>query len=147
RDDWKPEIRSMLEGFVDRTPGSTVEEKEFSLVWHHRRVDPEMGALRARELNDALLHRMANLGLVTLEGNKVIEVKNAGVDKGTAVSKWLETREWDFVLSCGDDATDEDVFARLPTGAHSLKLGMGPTQAEYNVATPGDVRSLLADFL
>ena len=147
RDDWKQEIRSMLESFVDRTPGSTIEEKEFSLVWHHRRVDPEMGSLRARELNDALLHRMANLGLVTLAGNRVIEVKNAGVDKGTAVSKWLESRNWDFVLSFGDDATDEDVFARLPEGAHSIRVGMGPTQAECNVTTPESVRSLLAEFV
>ncbi|MFQ5658096.1 MAG: bifunctional alpha,alpha-trehalose-phosphate synthase (UDP-forming)/trehalose-phosphatase [Candidatus Methylomirabilales bacterium] len=147
RNDWKPEISSILEWFVDRTPGASVEEKEFSLVWHYRRVDPDMAALRARELTDRLRHHVANLGLAALEGNKVVEVRNAGVDKGTAVQKWLQSREWDFVLSVGDDVTDEDVFGRLPDTAHSLKVGMGPTKAARSVAAPEDVRSLLAEFV
>ncbi|MFQ6013392.1 MAG: bifunctional alpha,alpha-trehalose-phosphate synthase (UDP-forming)/trehalose-phosphatase [Thermoplasmata archaeon] len=147
RNDWKPEIRSTLEWFVDRTPGSSVEEKDFSLVWHYRRVDPDMAPLRARELRDTILDHVADLGLVALEGNKVVEVKNAGVDKGTAVQKWLQSREWDFILSVGDDVTDEDVFDRLPDTAYSLKVGMGPTKARHSVAAPVDVRSLLAEFV
>ncbi|MFQ5908090.1 MAG: bifunctional alpha,alpha-trehalose-phosphate synthase (UDP-forming)/trehalose-phosphatase [Thermoplasmata archaeon] len=147
RNDWKPEIRSTLEWFVDRTPGSSVEEKDFSLVWHYRRVDPDMAPLRARELKDTLIDHVADLGLVALEGNKVVEVKNAGVDKGTAVQKWLQSREWNFILSVGDDVTDEDVFNRLPDNAHSLKVGMGPTKAGHSVAAPEDVRSLLKEFI
>ena len=147
RNDWKPEIRSTLEWFVDRTPGSSVEEKDFSLVWDYRRVDPDMAPLRARELKDALLYQVANLGLVVLEGSKGVEVKNAGVDKGTAVQKWFQSREWDFILSVGDDVTDEDVFGRLPDTAYSLKVGMGPTKAGHSVAAPEDVRSLLAEFI
>lgn len=72
--------------------------------------------------------------------------QNAGVDKGTAVEKWLQDREWDFIISVGDDVTDEDVFARLPDTAHSLKVGMGPTKAEGSFGTPQDVRSLLGGF-
>ncbi len=56
RDDWKAEILPILEWYTDRTPGSSVEEKDFSLVWHYRGVDPEMGTLRARELMDTLHH-------------------------------------------------------------------------------------------
>jgi trehalose 6-phosphate synthase/phosphatase len=146
RDDWKPEVRSVLEWFVDRTPGSFVEEKEFSLVWHYRGVDPEMAPLRTRELRDRLRDQVTSLGLVALEGNKVVEVKDRGVDKGTAVSKWLKGEDWDFILSAGDDVTDEEVFNRLPADAHSLKVGMEPTKAHHRVAAPEDVRSLLVEF-
>jgi trehalose 6-phosphate synthase/phosphatase len=31
----------ILEHFVDRTPGSFVEEKKYGLVWHYRMAEPE----------------------------------------------------------------------------------------------------------
>ncbi|NIT13140.1 MAG: bifunctional alpha,alpha-trehalose-phosphate synthase (UDP-forming)/trehalose-phosphatase, partial [Candidatus Dadabacteria bacterium] len=48
-DSWKDEIRSILEMYVDRTPGSFLEEKEFSLVWHYRKVDPSLAKERVGE--------------------------------------------------------------------------------------------------
>ena len=81
-DDWKEEIRPILEVFVDRTPGSFIEEKDFSLVWHFRKVDPALSIVRVGELKDVLLHITANLNVGVLEGNKVIEVKDTGINKG-----------------------------------------------------------------
>lgn len=53
--DWKKEILPVLEVYVDRTPGSFIEEKELSLVWHYRNCDAELAAVRAKELKDVLL--------------------------------------------------------------------------------------------
>ena len=44
---WKDEIRPILDIYVDRTPGSFIEEKDFSLVWHYRKAMPELGSVRA----------------------------------------------------------------------------------------------------
>ena len=52
--DWKPLIQPILETYVDRTPGTFIEEKNYSLVWHYRKSEPEQGALRANELKDEL---------------------------------------------------------------------------------------------
>jgi trehalose-6-phosphatase len=35
---------------LDRTPGSFIEEKEFSLVWHFRSIEPEFADWLATEL-------------------------------------------------------------------------------------------------
>ena len=48
--DWKKEIMPVLEMYVQRTPGSFIEEKDFSLVWHYRKVETGLGELRTREL-------------------------------------------------------------------------------------------------
>ncbi len=40
---WKQTVRPILQHFVDRTPGSFIEEKEFALVWHFRSIEPEFG--------------------------------------------------------------------------------------------------------
>ena len=57
--DWKTEILPVLEVYVDRTPGSFIEEKELSLVWHYRNCDAELAAVRAKELKDVLLNLTA----------------------------------------------------------------------------------------
>src|SRR5690606_4469225 len=35
RTDWKETIRPVIESFVDRTPGTFIEEKQYSLAWHY----------------------------------------------------------------------------------------------------------------
>jgi trehalose 6-phosphate synthase/phosphatase len=146
-DDWKEEIKPVLELYVDRTPGSFIEEKDYSLVWHYRKVDPALASARARELKDALLHLTANLNLGVLEGNRVIEIKNIGINKGQVALRWIPKEDWDFILAIGDDWTDEDVFHVLPESAYSIKVGSFPSRAKFNVDSIKDVRSLLHDLV
>jgi trehalose 6-phosphate synthase/phosphatase len=141
--EWKQEIRPLLEVYVDRTPGSFIEEKEFSLVWHYRKADPELASLRARELKNALLHLCANLNLGVLEGAKVVEIKSANVNKGRAALRWLAKREWEFIMAAGDDWTDEDIFNVLPQRAYSLKVGFAPSKAKFNLENVEEIKSLL----
>jgi trehalose 6-phosphate synthase/phosphatase len=140
---WKDEIRPLLRVYVDRTPGSFLEEKEFSLVWHYRRANPELATVRVNELREALRDLTSNLNVGVLEGNKVLEVKNAGINKGTAALRWLGEHPWDFVLAVGDDWTDEDTFEILPETAYSVKVGLYPSRARFNVSSTSDVRRLL----
>ena len=146
KNDWKEQIKPILELYVDRTPGSFIEEKEFSLVWHYRKSDPELAEIRARELKDALLHLTANLKLEVLEGSKVIEIKDAGINKGRAALRWIQKEKWDFILAIGDDRTDEDVFAVLPKSAYSIKVGLSASQAKFNVDSQEDIRKLLREL-
>ncbi len=47
RGDWKEQMRPILEWYEDRTPGSFIEEKDFSLVLHYWKTDPRLSSLRA----------------------------------------------------------------------------------------------------
>ncbi|MEW6771291.1 MAG: bifunctional alpha,alpha-trehalose-phosphate synthase (UDP-forming)/trehalose-phosphatase [Bacillota bacterium] len=144
--EWKEEIRPILEFFADRTPGSFIEEKEFALVFHYRKAEPELGSLRARELMNHLVELTANLHLQVLEGSKVIEVKNIGINKGKAALRWVTGDKWDFVLAVGDDWTDEDIFAALPDTAYSIKVGLSPSQARFSLLSHKEVLSLLSEL-
>ena len=141
--EWKEEVRPVLELCVDRTPGSFIEEKGFSLAWHYREANPKLGDLRARELVNDLLNLTANLDLHVLEGNKVVEVKNTVVNKGRAATHWLAKEKWGFILAIGDDLTDEDVFRVLPDTAWSVKVRFSTSIAKYNLGSPGEVTDLL----
>jgi len=141
--DWKDEVHPILESWVDRTPGSFIEEKEFSLVWHYRKANPRLGELRARELINNLSNTVASLNLQVLEGSKVVEVKNAGINKGRAALKWISREKWDFILALGDDWTDEDTFKALPSTAWSIKVRFGASAARFRLSSPSKATSLL----
>ncbi|MFB6319009.1 bifunctional alpha,alpha-trehalose-phosphate synthase (UDP-forming)/trehalose-phosphatase [Saccharicrinis sp. FJH54] len=143
--DWKSFIRPVMELYVDRTPGSFIEEKNYSLVWHYRKADHELGAMRALEIKDELTSMIANLSLEIMEGSKVIEIKNSGVNKGRAAEKLLlnSNEQFDFILGAGDDWTDEYLFERLPESAVTIKVGIVNTQAKYKVDNFKAVRSFL----
>jgi len=148
RNDWKREMRPVLELYVVRTAGSFIEEKDYSLVWHYRRADNDLGVERAREMLSHLTFMTANTDLQVMEGNKVIEIKNAGINKGAAAARWLERYPADFVLALGDDRTDEDTFRVLPAQAYSVRVGTGARSlARFNIASPTEVRQLLRKLL
>lgn len=143
---WKPEIRELLEAFVDRTPGSFIEEKDYSLVWHYRKVDKDMGAMRTHELVDRLSHIISQYHLQLLEGNKVIEVKNWEINKGRATSRWLKADKYDFVIAMGDDYTDEDIFRALEPEHFSIKVGTAQSLARFHLKTVDQVHELLENL-
>ena len=78
----------MLEHFVNRTPGSFIEEKEYSLVWHYRRSAPEFGEWLARELVAMLEGMLADTELRAIRGRKIVEVKPLWIHKGAAVERF-----------------------------------------------------------
>ncbi|GAA3968834.1 bifunctional alpha,alpha-trehalose-phosphate synthase (UDP-forming)/trehalose-phosphatase [Hymenobacter antarcticus] len=148
RNDWKRELRPVLEVYVARTAGSFIEEKDYSLVWHYRRADAELGPVRARELLSHLSFITANTDLQVLEGNKVLEIKNAGINKGTAAVRWLGQYEPGFMLALGDDRTDEDTFRALPPEAYTVRVGSAQhSAARFHIASPTDVRKLLRQLI
>ncbi|MBX6423920.1 bifunctional alpha,alpha-trehalose-phosphate synthase (UDP-forming)/trehalose-phosphatase [Thermosulfurimonas sp. F29] len=144
--DWKEVIRPLLELYTDRTPGSFVEEKSCSLVWHYRLAESELGSMRAYELKEALLDLVHPLGLMVLEGNKVLEVKPREINKGVAARHFLESGAYDFVLAMGDDWTDEYLFEALPPESFTVKIGYGLTRARYRVENFREARRLLEEL-
>ncbi|SDQ65620.1 bifunctional alpha,alpha-trehalose-phosphate synthase (UDP-forming)/trehalose-phosphatase [Flagellimonas zhangzhouensis] len=145
--EWMEKIRPVLESFVDRTPGSFIEEKNYSLAWHYRNTDPDFGEKRATELNTVLRSLIGNDDISVLNGNKVMEVKNSNVNKGRAALRMLGEDDYDFVFAIGDDWTDEFMFQDLPNSAVTVKVGLQKTQAKYHVESTKKVRELLKRFI
>ncbi len=143
RDDWKPRVSQMLEHYVDRLPGSFIEDKDYSLAWHYRQTDPELGPVRAKELMDELVSLTANLDLQVIQGSKVVEVRSGGVDKGAALMRIIEEDRFGFVLAIGDEWTDEDIFMALPEWAYTIKIGLRSSFARFHLRGQGEAISLL----
>jgi len=146
-DGWKNEARDILEFYIQRTPGSFLEEKEHTLVWHYRKVEKGLGSLRSSELSSHLKHFMTNKGLDVIEGDHVVEVKPSIINKGKAATERLKGEKVDFIMAFGDDRTDEDTFEALPKTALTIKVGSGFSYAKYAVENNEEVRALLQSFV
>ncbi len=141
--EWKKLIYPVLEFYEDRTPGTFVEEKNYSLVWHYRKADPELGIGRANELKDQLTSLVANHDLEILEANKSIEVKNSDTSKGKAALSKINGRSIDFIMGIGNDWTDEHMFRELPDNAITIKVGKTTSSARYNISNYKNVLKFL----
>jgi len=144
---WQESIRPLLEFYVDQTPRTFIEEKNFSLVWHYRTADPDLGIQRAWELKDELRDLTANLNLEILDGDKVLEIKYSGINKGRAANQKLVEKSYDFILAVGDDWTDEYTFEAMPEEAFTIKVGTKTTKASYYIESVDQVRKMLKNLL
>jgi trehalose 6-phosphate synthase/phosphatase len=143
--EWKDSILRILSHYERSTPGSHVEDKHTSLVWHYRRTDSEFGEWRARQLVEDLSALAANDPVEIRRGHRIVEIVSTHINKGAAVMQALQGRRYDLVLIAGDDTTDESMFrVELPEQtAQTIKVGRGETRARLRVGTPAELRAFL----
>lgn len=136
-------LTPIFELFSDRLPGSFIEIKEFSICLHFRNSDNELAEVRSKELFDYLVNFTANINVQVIQGDKVLEVRPSGINKGVIVQKLIKKGDYDFIMAIGDDATDEDMFKILPDNAYSIKIGLKKTSAHFRLYNHIDTRKFL----
>ncbi len=141
----KKTIFPILNQITSECPNSFVEEKKFSLAWHYRNAESQTGFTHSRNLINTLEEIIHSFDLKILDGNKVVEIMTKEVGKGKAVKKLSDQNNYDFILSIGDDATDEEMFEHFLhiTNAFTIKVGNGDTFAKYKFTSINDVIFLL----
>lgn len=141
---WKAKIKHIVDELSNSIPGSLTDEKTTNIAWHYRIASDQAKAKQAAMNLVKQLKPIAKAeNLVVLDGDKVIDIKPAGVSKGTVAQHWLQKRKWDFILAAGDDTTDEDLFKAMPPKAITIKVRAGHSVADYRLKNAMSVRNLL----
>jgi trehalose 6-phosphate synthase/phosphatase len=140
---WKEEIQRIMQLFVTRCAGSFIEEKANTIAWHYRNTQPGLGFSRSRELMNNLSQLVQNTTLQVIDGNKVLEVRLSGFDKGATALRIVKEANPDFILCIGDDTTDEDMFKALEGKAYTIKVSGGASSAQYTLNSQQQVLPLL----
>jgi trehalose 6-phosphate synthase/phosphatase len=144
---WKEELLAILRLYEQATPGSTIEEKRSSIVWHYRRAEEEFGAWKANQLTEELTALTANHPIKVRHGKKMVEVTAAENNKGAAVARALDQLDhYELALCAGDDLTDESMFELTRPRLVTVKVGSGITQARFRVSDPAAFRRFLGEM-
>jgi trehalose 6-phosphate synthase/phosphatase len=145
---WKETVMPILMEYVRRCNGTFIEEKTGSIAWHYRNADSDFAQLRLHELRDDLVEIIRHkTDFEILEGNKVLEVKSGKYDKGQAAKSLMKNRHFDFILAAGDDRTDETLFRVLPCTANTIRIGLSPSMAKYNISDFSGLLKFLRTFV
>lgn len=140
-------IKEALAPVLARHPGLLLEDKGLTLALHYRQA-PHLAAYAQRLMTR--LMQEAGGGLELQKGKRVIEIKPAGIDKGTAVAEYLAESPFRgrHPVFIGDDLNDEHGFAEVNrVGGISIKVGRGASCARYRLPHVAAVRNWLNDAL
>jgi trehalose 6-phosphate synthase/phosphatase len=141
---WKEELKELLIGFSDLTPGSFVEDKQASLVWHYRNSEIEISSQQLREIKIHFLQMFSNRPVSMIQGNKAIEFRMQGISKANIVGKLLnhKTAE-ETILSMGDDHSDGEIFSNYESKITFVAVGDMILNCDYRVHDYNEIRNLL----
>ena len=126
-------------------PGILVEDKGYSLALHYRLAADKGPAVLAAV--GAICSTMPEEAVEILPGKLVVDIKPAGINKGSAVSELMQhppfrSRKPIFI---GDDTTDVPVFRIIPEfGGKAYSVGGIAAKVDGHFDTPETVRSWLA---
>jgi trehalose 6-phosphate phosphatase len=139
------EVKRLAGTFAEANPGVMVEDKGYSLALHYR-LAPEKASLVRDEA--ASIQKIADVPLELLPGKAMIEIKQVGFNKGSAVRDLMSHipfagRRPVFI---GDDVTDMDVFAVMSDySGIAISVGESLPGVHHHFKQPEDVRRWLAD--
>ena len=144
----KPErldpVRDRLAPVLEGNPRLRLEDKGIALVLHYRTA-PELETMAREAMARAC---EGDNALVVMDGDMIVEVHPAGMDKGKAVAE-LMTRppfKGRIPVYLGDDTTDEFALKVVrDTGGVSIKVGAKESIAEYRLDDVDAVYHWLAD--
>jgi trehalose 6-phosphate synthase/phosphatase len=140
---WVEPVRKLIAEVTRRTDGALLEVKSGALAFHYRATEPQLAQRRVDELKRKLgTHELASAYEI-LEGSRVLEVRQRGINKGVVVPDIIAEAPTAAVLALGDDRTDEDLFGAMPAGAVTVHVGSGQSVARFRLEGVAEVRALL----
>jgi trehalose 6-phosphate synthase/phosphatase len=140
-------IIEIFRHYSDMTPGSFVEVKAASVVWHYRMSDPEFGGWKANQLVADLSAILTNLPTKIQHGKKIVEASSMQINKGAVMAAFMRQGNDPAVLCAGDDETDESMFREGERKLFSVKIGDGITVARFRSPDPPAFRGFLQSLL
>jgi trehalose 6-phosphate phosphatase len=135
-DNLRAEVVSMtraLAAVADEFDGAFLEPKPVGAALHYRNAEDRAGAA------EAAIRVGERFGTRVLKGKEVVELVIGEGNKGTAISGVRTQQGSEAIVFFGDDITDEDVFEVMGGADVAVKVGSGPTAAQFRVADPADV--------
>ena len=124
------QVREAAQSLVEQHPGLRLELKNRAISLHYRHA-PELENLCLQVMREAVGR---SPGLDLMQGKFVLDLKPAGVSKGTAIAAFMQEAPFAgrVPLFAGDDVTDEAGFEEVQRmGGQAIKVGPGPTLARW----------------
>lgn len=139
-------LQHQLQSTLDQWPGTELEVKGMAFALHYRRAMQYEQAIL--QLAEEAVARYPALALQP--GKCVVEIKPQGIDKGAAISAFMQETPFTgrIPVFIGDDLTDEKGFLAVNAmQGISVKVGEGSSHARYRLHGVKEVHQWLEQLL
>lgn len=144
---WIPHLFSCLRALTFDFSGSFIEQKSYSLVWHYRSIAHTLTEDVVGQVREAILSVRENHEFELYQEDCALEIRTAGIDKGRFAKKYMQHKEYDFILAIGDGKTDEDLFKAVEKIAYTIKVGeSADSSAKYFIEKQDNVLTMLSQL-
>jgi trehalose 6-phosphate synthase/phosphatase len=142
---WKEPVSHALRRLAQRYPDTSIVEKHFSIRWNYGKGIAHLQESDQRQLKAAFRIISNQYNVPMVETSSSIEFREAGINKARFVASWMNMQEGcDFILSIGDDKSDEDVFKLIGRKFMTVRVGYDPASAaRYYLQSRAEVVPLL----
>jgi trehalose 6-phosphate phosphatase len=137
-------VKREFAAIAEAGPGIILEDKGYSLALHYR-LAPDKEPV-VREAAARICSALGDTSIELLPGKLVVEIKQTGVTKATAVRELMTYPPFAGrrPIFIGDDVTDLSVFAIIPDfGGISVCVGPEVSGVDFCFEHPVDVRRWL----
>ena len=142
-----PDVKRKFAAIAEAGPGIILEDKGYSLALHYR-LAPD----KERVVREEAARICASLGTGALEllpGKLMVEIKQRGVTKATAVRELMQHAPFARrrPIFIGDDVTDRSVFEIIPE-YDGISICVGPRipGVDFCFPEPAEVRRWLEEL-
>lgn len=140
---WRDLVRSLMQHYTIRTPGTFIEETDVQLVWNHRNAEEPFGSTQSRDLH----HMLDNVAAAVDARHKRLSVRPLNMTQAAAFRRvFAEHRdEIDFVLVVSE-AGFVDPTLELPEKSYVFGIGKTTHEGKWMLADADEVGELLDDM-
>ncbi|KAJ3039306.1 hypothetical protein HDV00_012298 [Rhizophlyctis rosea] len=155
---WMRDVMEIFEYYTDRTPGSYIEQKETSLVWHFGRADLNFSTWQAAECHNHIEQALGtNYAIHVLAKKRSVEVMPRNINKGIVIRRVLEHHQIrsgtlkrsksQREKTPGSDGSDGPVHPNSVAFGHQKSMSFSQVPDAYELRGVGEpgVESSLAD--
>lgn len=149
-DEQEERLRRAEREAADLARQGRVERKLSSVALHTRGLHPDVARREEAAVCKTWAEDASEYGLECRSFKGGVELRIAGVDKGTALRWTLEGAPEDSLcVYVGDDLTDEDAFRAIDGSGYGIKVGgpEEPTAAKGRLSDPPAVKEFLERWL
>ncbi len=143
------DILRLLESYTHHIPGTYVEQKQFSIVWHYRQAESLFANAQARDLSTALGQLLENTPFIVNNEKKMLIIRHVLVNKGYALEKMLHELEFkpeDLLITIGNDESDEDMYKMHLQQNFAIHIGSSNLFAKYHLPSSEETQQLLLEI-
>ncbi|XP_076894627.1 alpha,alpha-trehalose-phosphate synthase [UDP-forming] 1-like [Bidens hawaiensis] len=146
--EWVDSVKHVFEYFTERTPRSHFELRETSLVWNYKHADVEFGRIQTKDMLQHLwTGPISNASVDVVQGSRSVEVRAAGVTKGSTIVRILHeivqsksiSSPIDYVLCIGHFLEkDEDIYTYFEPELPNNNMGIPRSKLSDTTKGLGD---------